>query len=411
MSLFFRAGSGAQSQRTSLGEILTTSGIGMRQDYQGVIATPSTAPGVVAFGTAAQLLADIAAMLPLHNFRKNPDGTKTEIPVPGWLSDPEGRGYGFGDFIAKVVIDACYYGNSFAKKSQLDNLGYPTVLTTLDASTVSVQQDAYGGVTWKTQDQMIEGGVTGRMAHFRRYPRSGSYILGVNPVVQYSSAIGLALATQRFGAAWFAEGAHPSAILTTDQPIDQEQAATIKSRFTEAIRGRREPAVLGAGLKYEAIQASPDSSRLIDASKWSSAEAARVLGPGFPGLLGYPTGDSMTYSTVEQESLKALTYSVDPHLVALEVWLSTFLPRGQFVHFEREALLRIDARTRAEIDRISLGPIEPWSYANEVRKTRDLATVEWGDEKPAIKSPIADEPAGEVPSTSVPPTKPVTQES
>ncbi len=81
----------------------------------------------------------------------------------------------------------------------------------------------------------------------------------------------------------------------------------------------------------------------------------------------------MTYATVEQNSLDCLTYTFRPWLVRFEYAFSTCFPRGQFVQFNTDEFLRIDAKTRAEIDALSLGTVQTgWKGRDEVRTSYNL---------------------------------------
>ena len=411
MSIFNRRALPAQAEtRTGFADLMTLGGYALRSDTYGTFATPKTAPGVVGYGAAVNLFASATAMLPI-DFYRTMNGKTEEIDGPTWLLDPEGQGFGFSDFVYKVCQDIGYFGNVFSEDVSRDGMAYPTQIKLDPPETVRVQINNDSSWAYQVDKREVRPVMSGgQMRHLRRYPKSGQ-VLGVNPVQQYASTLGLALASERFGGDWFSDGAHPSSILSSSVELDEEQARTLKNRFLSAVRGRREPAVLNSAITYTPIQSTPDASRLIDTMKFTSAQAARVLGPGFPALLGYEIGGSLTYSNTEQQAISFLQYSLDPHLVIIENWLSSMLPRGTRVKFNRDAILRVDAKTRAELFRIALGPMEPWTYANEVRDTLDMPPTKWGDEKPAVKSPIADEPAGETPSTSVPAQTPKTQES
>jgi len=76
---------------------------------------------------------------------------------------------------------------------------------------------------------------------------------------------------------------------------------------------------------------------------------------------------------------------------------------GSWVRFNRNALLRTDLLTRYQAHRIALGPMEPWTTANEVRDYEDQQPIVWGDDKPAVQgenvpTDIVDvQPAADVP--------------
>ena len=158
----------------------------------------------------------------------------------------------------------------------------------------------------------------------------------------------------------------------------------------DTLQGSRGPAVLGSGMKLEQMQVAPEESQFLETQSFTAAQVCRILGPGIAEILGYKTGDSMTYKNREQLALDLLSYAIDPWLVDLERQLSRMLNRpgasgGRWVRFNRNALLRTDLLTRYQAHRIALGPMEPWETANEVRDYEDQQPVIWGDDKPAVQ--------------------------
>ena len=151
------------------------------------------------------------------------------------------------------------------------------------------------------------------------------------------------------------------------------------------------PAILGSGMKLQQFQVAPEESQFLETQSFTAAQVCRILGPGIAEILGYKTGDSMTYKNREQLALDLLSYAIDPWLVDLERQLSRMLGgpggtvSGRWVRFNRAALLRTDLLTRYQAHRIALGPMEPWTTANEVRDYEDQQPVVWGDDKPAVQ--------------------------
>ena len=347
--------------------------------------TQSTAPQVVAYGAAVNLLATVVASLPLEVFQGK---GRTQRPVrkPAWLDDPAAEGYGLEDWLKQWITSAAYTGNVVLHVVARDGNGNPNVVDVVDTSTVTVHSDG-GRRIWMIGQKQVP---SSDIVHYRRWPQPGSRF-GLSPIERHATAFGLALSAERFGQQWFADGAHPSQVLTTEQPIDATTAASIKSRMLDALQGSRGPAVLGSGLKLSQFQVAPEESQFLETQQFTAAQVCRILGPGIAEILGYKTGDSMTYKNREQLALDLLSYAIDPWLVDLERQLSRMLnvggtaTTGSWVRFNRNALLRTDLLTRYQAHRIALGPMEPWETANEVRDFEDQQPIVWGDDKPAVQ--------------------------
>lgn len=383
MSLFFRAQNPAQTR--AIGDPgwpvvpprSWASGFGAT-----VKASQAQSEQVVAYAAAVNLLASIVSMLPLHVYRGDSSGRQqVDVKATDLLYDPQGAGYGLQDFLYQVVTSAGYSGNAVALVGGFTNLGWPSSLSPQDLGTVAVS----GTITnpnWRIgKDSYAKDYVW----HVRRFPRAGS-IIGMSPIAQFAMTLGLAYNAEKFGAGWFADGAHPSGILTTDGDIDQATANVIKKRWLEALGGRQEPAVMYGGMKYQQIQIAPEESQFLQTQQFTSAQVCRILGPGIAEILGYASGDSQTYKNREQVAIDLLTYTIDPWLTMLEHAFSRILPRPQTVQFDRDALLRTDLIQRFQAYRIALGPTAPFLTPDEARANENLAPIPGGSDLPAASS-------------------------
>ena len=209
---------------------------------------------------------------------------------------------------------------------------------------------------------------------FRLYPAAGS-VVGLDPVAYAAEAIGAGLAAQRFGAEFFADSAIPSGILTTDTSLSPQNADALHDRWQAKRQGRRDTAVLGNGLKFQAITVSPEESQNLETRKFSIQEACRYFGVP-PEMIGSEAGGSLTYANVEQRDLDFLKYGVGPKLARLESALNGLLPRGQYVKFNTGALLRTDLKTRYESYALALAEPRPWLTVDEVRELEDREPIE-----------------------------------
>jgi len=92
-------------------------------------------------------------------------------------------------------------------------------------------------------------------------------------------------------------------------------------------------------------------------------------------MIAAPSSDSMTYATVEQQSLDFVRFSLTPWLRRVELAVSsdrdlTF--DRQYVQFSIDALLRPDSAGRAAFYREALDPIHGWLTRAEVRELEDM---------------------------------------
>lgn len=338
----------------------------------------------IAVWACVNLTATIAECMPLEVWSSDaPD--KRRLPMPSWLADLGGDGQGLPDWLYQAVTSWMLRGNLYgAVPEGMRDLvrGTPTMIQLQHPDRVSVFQPFNGGPPeWRFNGREVPAR---DVWHKRVYPVPGR-LVGASPIEYGAGVISLGVESTQFGLRWFHEGAHPSGILTTDAKLDQGQARTAKERFMSSLKGSREPAVLGAGWKFQTVQVAPNESQMLETQGFTSAECCRLFGPGYAQIFGYETGESLTYANIEQRSLDLLTYSVDPWLVRLERILTTLLPAGRNVKFNRKGLLRSDLLTRYQAHEIALR--NRMGTVNEARAEEDLPPLEGGDELPAEANP------------------------
>lgn len=373
MSLFFR---GQESRTwTEAPPIPLNSERGSWFGSRGVnLSSTEASMQKVAVAASVNLLANITAMLPVKVYSGSA-GAPRQITTPKWMLDLGGDGHGTPDWLKQVIYSGGLRGNVYGLIGERDTTtAKPRQIALQHPDDVNVDKDSEGRVRWWINGKQVDAA---RVWHRRWYPIPGS-VRGASPIARHALTVGLGLASERFGAQFFIDGGHPTALFqNTKQTVDPAAASTIKKRIMAVLSGNREPLVLGSDWDYKPLQVSPNESQFLESNRYTNAECARIFGPGMPEILGYETGGSMTYANIEQRGLDLLTFTLDPWLVWVEAMLSDLLPQPQYVKFERKALTRTDILTRFRVHEIALrNDIE---VINEVRALEELAPVEWGD--------------------------------
>lgn len=339
-----------------------------------VTVNADTALGLSAVKRSVSLLADTVSSLPLHAYRSTGD-TRSKLPTqpqivadPSLILSPE-------EWLQQAMVSLLLYGNGYGVIVTRDRLGIPTSAEWVDPKNVEVNQSSsLAQPTYKIGHTPVDAD---DVIHLRAFLKPGS-VVGAAPLTMMRETFGLGLAAQKFGAQWFGADAHPTGILTTDGAVTEEAAKTIKERFVAAMRGKREPAVLGAGMKYEQIQVSADESQFLETQQAIVADVARAFGIPAEMIGGATSGSSVTYANREQSALDFLTFSINPWLVRIERALSALLPADQFVKFNPDALLRTDTKSRYEAHKIALE--SEFLTLDEVRELEDRPPADARDD-------------------------------
>lgn len=327
----------------------------------------------IAIRSTVDLIASLASELPVHVYRGQ-GSQRTLQPMPGYLEDPSGEGYGLADWSYQFVESWLWRGNTYGNELAHSPAGFPTQIELYYPDDVAVWDDGRGGVQWSVCGKQPPPG----FKHWRVNPVPGR-VLGLSPLAAHATQIGLSLTSTQFGLQWFKDGAHPTGILSNEgEELNETKAKTVKQRFMAALRGSREPIVLGKGWKFDKIQLTPEESQFLATQGFSEAQCCRIYGPGFAEVLGYESGGSMTYSNVESRAGHLLIFSMNKWLRRLERVLSTMLPRDQYVRIDRDALLQSTTLERYKAHESALR--NRWKVVNEVRQDEELAAVAWGNE-------------------------------
>lgn len=331
----------------------------------------SSALGISAVMASVSLLADTVASMPLRAFDVI-NGTRSAMPLPEFIANPDPANSTTFELLHQVVASLALHGNAYLLIDR-DRSGRPIGLLPLHP----YQMQVLPGEGMTTRRYVHLGNDIDRenILHLRWLTPPQS-LVGVSPLVQARTVIGLSLAMDRHLANWYANGATPSSVLSTDKDITLDQARILQATW-ESTHGRaaRRPAVLSDGLKWQPVTVSASDQQLEQMRQQLVTDIARIY--RVPShLIGAKTGDSQTYANVEQASLDFLTHTVQPWLRRIEVALSSIMV-GSDIAFDTSSLLRTDALTRARVDQslVMMGAKSP----NEVRQGLGLEPYVGGD--------------------------------
>nr|WP_246256673.1 phage portal protein [Isoptericola halotolerans] len=346
-----------------------------------------TAMRSVAVYACVKLLADNIATLPMDCLRKV-DGIRQEVPrTPALVRRPNPSMTNV-DFYSQVVTSLALRGNAYLIVQARDALEYPSSLLPVHPDDVQIEIDERTyAVTYRFGGEVIPAA---DMVHIPRLRAPGA-ALGISPIGEAAQSIGLDLAARKYGAKWFGESADPSSVLESADDLTQEQADRNMEAWIDSHGGKRHPAMLSGGLTYRRISITPEESQFLETRRFQTGEIARLFGVP-PHMIGDTERSTSWGSGIEQQSIGFVRFNLRPWLTVIEQAISDLLPRGQFVRFNVEALLRGD--TKARYDAYVSARNAGWLNVNEIRELEDRAPVEGGDEylQPLNMGPLGSDP-------------------
>jgi HK97 family phage portal protein len=215
-------------------------------------------------------------------------------------------------------------------------------------------------------------------------------LCGVSPITACWLAASQGLAIQRNSAKFFQNGSQPSGILTAPHHIEDDTAKRLKDYWEENFTGPNagRTAVLGDGLKYEAMSVNAVDAQLVEQLKWSDETVCRVFHVP-PYKVG--VGEAPSYNNIEALDRQYYSQCLQIHIESIELCLDEGLgigvgaPKAQDgrppaiygTEFDLDDLLRMDSATLYKTlgEGIKGSILKP----NEARRKLGFGPVEGGD--------------------------------
>jgi HK97 family phage portal protein len=339
----------------------------------GVRVNADTALRSAAVWSCVRLLADVVSELPVHVY----DSDRRQVDPPRALVTPA-AGTDLPDWLWQHLISFLLRGNVLGVIADRVTVTRPSQIELINADRVTVQVTPDGNV-WRLDGREVD---RTDLWHRRAYPMPGEP-LGLSPIAYFANTIGLGLAAEQYGSRFFRDSGIPSGVLSTDAVLTRTQVEEGLELWEDANRDRRKTAVLGSGLKFQAISIAPEESQFIDTMRLNTQQIGRIF--GIPAeLINSDSGNSMTYSNIESRDLSFLKYALQPWLGRLERAMNTLVPRGQYTKFAVDALLRSDTLSRYQAHAIALD--KGFLTLNEVRALEDRAPLPGAPSRPRIEA-------------------------
>jgi HK97 family phage portal protein len=338
----------------------------------GQSVTPDSALRIATVWACVQLVSDYIAGMDVATVTKKPDGEVTRNgQQPPLLAQPWPEFTQYEWFFA-LQASLMLRGNAFGRKMDFDSRGYPRMIQPISADQVGVAR-VKGELSYKFGNEKVS---TDEVFHLRAFTIPG-HDTGLSPIVNFARTMGINLAAEDYIARFFGDGAHPTAVLESDQTIDKTQADTLLDRIRRKFMGgSREPIVLGAGTKWTQIQVSPAETQFLETIRATDIQIAKVFGLGVaPELVAASiSGQNITYANVESRGIDLQTFGIMPWTTRWAQALTPLVPaKPSVVAFDLEAKLKVDTLTRTQADSIAMR--SGWKSADDVRRPIGLPPI------------------------------------
>lgn len=337
---------------------------------------------------AFNVLSDDFAKIPLQTFINKGDGKINRLAPDArtqniaWLLEVSPNRY-MTPFIFKKTFNmgALVHGAGYIWKP-IRHLGNRNEMFILNPATTFPVFKIDGSLWYQTTFSSGDTEYIPAVEIFALLINSGDGITGKGIVSYARETFGRQLGAHQTQGKFYAQGLNPGGLIWVDGEINKEAKNKIRDAYAEQMGGTQNAyrlAVMDSKVtKFEQI-----TMKMVDAQFLEQIQATDVDIAKFFGMPLYKLNmGKEAYNSNEQQNLDYLNTTLDPYLVQTEEgarlkWLSEVEQSYTYFRFQRDVILRTDAKTRSEViaKRIQTGVLTP----NEGRQIEDLSGYAGGD--------------------------------
>ena len=352
----------------------------------GKVVNERTAMQTTAVYACVRILAESIAGLPLHVYAYKGQG-KERVPAHSLYfllhdaPNPEMTSFVFRETLMAHLL---LWGNAYAQILR-DGRGhvvglYPLLPDRMDVGRDSKTGDLYYLYTRSAEENphfKAAGQIRLRHEDVLHIPGLGfDGLVGYSPIAMAKNAVGIALATEEYGATFFQNGARPAGVL--EHPGVLKDPSKLRESWQSIYGGTKNVgkiAVLEEGVKYQQIAIPPEEAQFLETRKFQIDEIARLYRVP-PHMIGDLKKSS--FNNIEQQSLEFVKYTLNPWVVRWEQALQKALlsnreRKDYFIRFNVDGLLRGDYKSRME--GYAIGRQNGWLSANDIRSLEDMNPI------------------------------------
>lgn len=350
----------------------------------GINVTPRLAMTVPGVAACVNVLAEDIAKIPVHLYKRSKDRkTKTlatdhplfhrlnEYPAP-WLSSYMWR--------RALVAAAMTRGNGYARVNR-DSRGQVDTLINIKPGRAVVRWTAESEPFYDVMDGSIRTTLGWQdVIHLAYRPDADAAVyggvVGVSPIARHPEAIALCVAAERFAAAFFRNGARPSAVIEMEGKLPKDEVANrIRASIERTYAGLDNAfkiAILELGMKLKEFSFNNADSQLVEVRKEAAVTMCQIFGvpPHKVGIL-----DKATFSNIEHQAIEYVTGPISSLARALEssiaiACLTEKEREDYYIELQLNGLLRGDIQSRYRA--YAIGRQWGWLSADDVRELESL---------------------------------------
>jgi len=378
----------------------------------GVLVTPETALRLIDVYACVRVIAETMGSIPnllYRNLGQDEEGNpRKELATDQGLyqvlkSRPNNWQTSI-EFVEMMTGHVCLRGNAYGEKVW-GSRGAVDQVIPLHPARMQVQQLDNGQLryVYRRPDGKEVTYRQDEIFHLRGFTSDG--MIGMNPVQVAREGIGLAIATERFGARVMHNNAVPNGVVSHPATLSDKAYARLRASIRDQTGGVEKAGsflILEEGMKWQQIGMKPEDLQFLETRQMNLRQIARLFRVPLHMLGDLEAGAS--YASVEQMGQEFITYTLLPWMVRWEQAIARDLiadPETYFCEFDVDRLARGDMASRYAA--YSVARQSEWLSVNEIRGKENLNPIEGGDEH---SNPNVASGQGPVPGKDGPPAPP-----
>lgn len=326
-----------------------------------------------------KVISETIASLPLNLLKEEENGDSKKAkyhPLYSILKDVPNSEMSSFTFREMLMTNLLLWGNAYALIKRNKD-GVITELYPLKSKNMVVERDASTNAikyTYTNNKGISKTYTPKQIFHIPAFTFDG--IIGVSPITYAREAMGLALATEEFGARFFGNGARPGGVLEHPGVLkDPDKLRDSWNKVYQGTANSHKVAVLEEGMKYHEIGMSPEDSQFLQTRSFQISEICRIfrVPPHMVGDLS-----RSTFSNIEHQSIDFVVHTIRPWLVRWEQAITRALLNEDertiyYAKFNVDGLMRGDFVTR--MNGYAIARQNGWMSANEIRALENMNKI------------------------------------
>ena len=328
--------------------------LGGRPSVVGLSVNEKTAMRTSAVWACVKLISEDVASLPLILYRRDKNDGKeraTDQKLYRLLHDQANEEMTALQFRETMQAHALLYGNGRAYIERY-NSGEIAALWPLNPATTILYRHDDKSLWYITTDS---DGVQVKLPARDVLDICGlsmDGLIGLSPIRQLMTTVGISMAAEEYGARFFGNGANVSGVLEHPGKLrDADVLDRLRAQFEKMYTGltkSHKVMILEEGMKFNRTSIPPDEAQFIETRKFQISDIARIY-----RVPPHKIGDleHATFSNIEHQAIEYVQHTLRPWLVrweqAIQQKLLVSKPNLYAEHLI-DALLRGDIKSRYE---------------------------------------------------------------